>query len=467
MAERSLFFNAVETSPGVFDREYLESDFAIYFGSVLSSGIINSDESPGVVVSVENGTLNTVVSMGKALLKGHFYENTTPLTLTHSIPEATLDRIDRIVLRLDVRNQSRYIKAIVKEGDPAATPVAPVLQRDNFIHEISLAQIRVRQNTVQLLPADLIDERLIDDLCGLVTWTPKVPTSQFQEQWDEFMESIEDEGFATVASVEAVDARVTIHEADDVRHTTAVEKAKWNNSVNSINIGATTVDPNTTEEAYILTNHANSPGGGLYWHIQTFFYSSKTSNRAQQAISYSGSVPQFRVRHFYQGVWVPWSVDPFQSVVDGKNSVKSAILAKGGTVGGGNPPDFSHLVTGVNGISTGVRRVSGQIYAPLLRKSFPRGWASDGTVLSDYVNFDFSQLPFIPEIITFFRSDKVHGTYAGGLWKYDFIQTTGDGANAYNGQYYLRVPYSNGVVSLPIASIATDTTLDWVAYERK
>lgn len=218
MAERSLFFNAVETSPGVFDREYTESDFALYFGSVLSTGILSTEEIPGLSVSVDVGTLNTVVSVGMALMKGHLYLNSTPLTLTHSVPEATLDRIDRIVLRYDVRNQTRDTNAFVKEGMPSATPVPPNLQRDNFIHEISLAQIRVRKNTVQLLPADLIDERLNEDVCGLVTWTPKVPTGQFQAEWDEFMEGIVDEGFATVASVQAVDTKLTSHKADSTSH---------------------------------------------------------------------------------------------------------------------------------------------------------------------------------------------------------------------------------------------------------
>lgn len=178
--ERFLFFNANEIAPGVFDREYVESDFADYFGSVLSTGLLHTDNVPGAIAAVEAGTLNTIVSPGKAIMKGHLYENTTPLTLTHSIPEATLDRIDRIVLRLDLRNQSRFIKLFVSEGVPSSTPVAPVLQRDQFIHEISLAQVRVRKNTVQLLPSDLVDERLNEQLCGLAHSLISIPTDQLQ-----------------------------------------------------------------------------------------------------------------------------------------------------------------------------------------------------------------------------------------------------------------------------------------------
>lgn len=65
------------------------------------------------------------------------------------------------------------------------------------------------------------------------------------------------------------------------------------------------IDPNTTQEAYILTNHENCPGSG-YWHIHTYFYSSRTSNRAQTAVSYSGSTPLMMVRHLYNGTWSSW-----------------------------------------------------------------------------------------------------------------------------------------------------------------
>lgn len=176
MAERFLFFNSATGDP----RKYQAQDFAEYFGSVLSTGLLHTNEVPGMAVSVEAGTLNTITTPGKAIIKGHLYENTTPRTLTHSIPEPTFDRIDRIVLRLDLRNSERNILLHVKEGLSTANPVAPVLQRDNFIHEISLAQIRVRANTVQLLPSDLIDERLDENLAGLVHSLISIPTDQLQ-----------------------------------------------------------------------------------------------------------------------------------------------------------------------------------------------------------------------------------------------------------------------------------------------
>lgn len=205
------FFNDGPGDP----RAYQAADFADYFGSVLSTGFLHTDSVPGMAVSVVAGTLNTKVSAGKAIMRGHLYENTAELTLTHSIPEPTLDRIDRVVLRLDLRNSERNIKLRVKEGVAASTPDAPTLQRDNFIYEISLARVLVRKNTVQLLASDLVDERLNEAVGGLVHSLISIPTAQFQAQWDAFMAGIEDSGFATVGSVQAVDTKVETHKAED------------------------------------------------------------------------------------------------------------------------------------------------------------------------------------------------------------------------------------------------------------
>jgi hypothetical protein len=189
MAEISKFFNSATGDP----RTYQASDFADYFGSVLSTGLLHTDNIPALEVKCDGNDLRTYVTPGKAIIQGYLYENTSDLYLQHALPEPTLDRIDRIVLRLDKRNQSRYIKLFVKQGTPSENPVPPDLQRDDFIYELSLAQIRVRANTSTLNPADLIDERLDENLCGLVHSLISIPTSQFQAQWDLYFNAKKDE----------------------------------------------------------------------------------------------------------------------------------------------------------------------------------------------------------------------------------------------------------------------------------
>lgn len=89
---------------------------------------------------------------------------------------------------------------------------------------------------------------------------------------------------------------------------------------NAVAIGST-ADPNITQESYILTNHANSPGGGLYWHIHTMFYSTVTGNRAQISISYNATgSTRLLTRSYYGTTWTPWvehtTIAQAQALVD-------------------------------------------------------------------------------------------------------------------------------------------------------
>lgn len=180
MAEIFKFFNS---APGD-ERWHYASDFADYFGDVLSSGLLHKNNIPGMQVTVVSNSLKTKVDIGQAIIKGYSYQNTTPVELTHDITEIGLNRIDRIVLRLDLYNANRYIKVFVKKGKEAVNPVAPLLQRDQYIHELSLAQVRVNSNSTVINPTSLVDERMKEDLCGVVHSLISVPTSVFQQQWD-------------------------------------------------------------------------------------------------------------------------------------------------------------------------------------------------------------------------------------------------------------------------------------------
>lgn len=176
------FFNS---APGDV-REYAASDFAKYFGSVLSAGLLLDENGQyGLQVTLDTG-LNIKVKAGEALIKGYSYQNTSDLFLEHSLPNTTYDRIDRVVLRLDLQNQNRYIKAFIKEGVAGVSPVAPDLQRDENVYELSLAQIRLRANKSSINAGDITDERSNEDLCGIVQSIITVPTSVFQQQFDEW-----------------------------------------------------------------------------------------------------------------------------------------------------------------------------------------------------------------------------------------------------------------------------------------
>ena len=159
MTEEYKFFNSTEADL----REYEAGDFANYFGSIYTSGLLFEDNNLALQVTT-NGALTTKVGSGKALIKGHSYENTSPLVMVHN--PSTGGRIDRIVLRMDLGFDKRYIKLFVKEGT-ASSP--PSLTRTEQVYELSLARVKVRAGATSITASDITDERLDETVCGPVT----------------------------------------------------------------------------------------------------------------------------------------------------------------------------------------------------------------------------------------------------------------------------------------------------------
>jgi len=157
--QKSGFFNS---SGG--DRVYDATDFARYFGSLASNGVFwasasNLRVAPGANVSVS-------IAPGSAWINGYSYENTTPLEMTLETPHGVNARIDRVVLRLSMPERRIYVA--VKTGAPAPDPEPPELTRTSDVYELALADITVPRAAVSLVAGNIADQRLNQNLCGLV-----------------------------------------------------------------------------------------------------------------------------------------------------------------------------------------------------------------------------------------------------------------------------------------------------------
>lgn len=150
MAEHYSFFDSTEQDI----REYRASQFAKYFSRFLSNGIYTEKGLMGLKVSAVNG-LNIKVSPGFAYINGYMYENDTDISFVLDPADIILERIDRVVLRLDIVNRKINIK--LKKGTMGSNPTPPVLEDNASIKEISLAQIRINKNAIAGI---ITDERL-------------------------------------------------------------------------------------------------------------------------------------------------------------------------------------------------------------------------------------------------------------------------------------------------------------------
>lgn len=157
--EKSGFFNS---SGG--DRVYNATDFAAYFGDLVSNGIFYKT-ADNLKVTAAIG-MNITVQPGSGWINGYHYQNTSPLELPIATANGVNPRIDRVVLRWD--NVGRSISLAVITGSPAAVPTAPDLTRNADIYELGIADVLVARGVVSVSADAITDTRMNPTLCGLV-----------------------------------------------------------------------------------------------------------------------------------------------------------------------------------------------------------------------------------------------------------------------------------------------------------
>ncbi|MGI6497241.1 MAG: hypothetical protein ACOX0U_00080 [Oscillospiraceae bacterium] len=157
--EKSGFFNS---SGG--DRVYNASDFAAYFGKLVSNGIFYA-AATNLQVMAATG-MKIAVLPGSAWINGYAYENTDTLELELATANGINPRIDRVVVRWSA--VGREIRLAVLTGVASASPVTPELTRNNDIYELGIADITVAKGVVSITAGSITDTRLNTTLCGLV-----------------------------------------------------------------------------------------------------------------------------------------------------------------------------------------------------------------------------------------------------------------------------------------------------------
>ena len=157
------FFDSIQG-----DRVYDADDISNYFLKLISNGVF---ATPSNAMQVQaNSGMQVAVSAGWGFINCKWVNNSTAYLLTVDTADVSLNRIDRVVLRLDKNVGVRRIDIAVKTGTPATNPTAPALTRQaNGIWELSLAQIYVGAGVSEITQADITDERPNTELCGFIT----------------------------------------------------------------------------------------------------------------------------------------------------------------------------------------------------------------------------------------------------------------------------------------------------------
>ncbi len=172
------------------ERSYDAADMATVLRALSRSGV--ADGGSCLQVSAEGSTMRTLVGFGSAMVEGYYYrlrdDGSGAWAIEHTTEEA-LNRIDRIVLRLNLAQRSVSMEKLI--GTAASTPQAPALTRDAETYELSLAQVLVQAGASALLPGDITDERADEAVCGLMA-----PNAFPQSVLEQMMDSAIDQALA-------------------------------------------------------------------------------------------------------------------------------------------------------------------------------------------------------------------------------------------------------------------------------
>jgi hypothetical protein len=123
------------------DRRYNASQMSKLFEGIITDGVFQY-VGGGLVVSANTG-MNINVASGRAWLINTWINNDGTLPLTVLASEATLNRIDSVVIEANSGSGVRENSIKIIKGTPASSPVAPTLSNTATLKQLSLADIYV------------------------------------------------------------------------------------------------------------------------------------------------------------------------------------------------------------------------------------------------------------------------------------------------------------------------------------
>lgn len=179
--EISSFFNSKDG-----DRIYNATHWADYFKPLFNTGVFNGD-----LQVTANGGMSVRINKGYAWIDGYVYHLTEPLTLDMETASGNMNRIDNVVLRLDLTN--RWIRCYIITGSYyQGQALAPAPEIGTTIHEIVIARISVAAGTTAITQDLITDTRMDDTLCGWVCGAvDQIKFEQIKAQFDAFFAKYE------------------------------------------------------------------------------------------------------------------------------------------------------------------------------------------------------------------------------------------------------------------------------------
>ena len=160
-------FNSIVVG-GVPDRPANAETLAAYLAGFFGNGVLLQDDT-ALQVSASSG-MAVQIAAGVGNINGKTIHNDAAEIITLEAASATLDRIDRIIFRLN--EADRLMEFAVLKGTPASSPTAPALTRNANVYELCLAEIRIPAGATEIISSYITDTRKDAGLCGTSNIVP-------------------------------------------------------------------------------------------------------------------------------------------------------------------------------------------------------------------------------------------------------------------------------------------------------
>lgn len=175
------------------DRKVLYTMFRSLFSAYFRTGVFNTSGQNNIKVLASSG-LTLAVKQGRFNINGVYGEIDTDTEVTLDSASSTVDRTDRICLRLNDNNESRDVSIVVLKGSSSGVQS---LTRNDSIYDICIAEVLVSANATSITQANITDTRTDTDLCGIVATTiEEMDTTelfaQFESAWNTWFSTIKD-----------------------------------------------------------------------------------------------------------------------------------------------------------------------------------------------------------------------------------------------------------------------------------
>lgn len=170
------FYNAVNQN-GVWDREYTAEQLSSIFDGLVNDGVYESIGNRFAVTATDPASMLLNVGIGRAWFEHTWTYNDAPINITIGEADASLDRIDAIVIQVDSTNRQNFINVV--QGVLASSPVKPTLTS----HQYPIAYISVIHQHTAITSAD-IENAVGTSECPFVTGLVQImDIDQFVTQW--------------------------------------------------------------------------------------------------------------------------------------------------------------------------------------------------------------------------------------------------------------------------------------------